>query len=109
LLVSKSVHSKDAYDKVFGLAMAARDRGFEIAVYLIGDGVLTAKKDSKVFDDNNFGSVLDSGITIAACKQDLLARALPPEHVQPGIVILDDLEGTFLEDMMENADRVVAW
>ncbi len=92
-----------------GIAKRARDKELDVAVYMIGDGVLCAKKDQKGFIGENMKMALKNGVTIKASKNDLFARAVPEDQVEPGVQLIDDLEGIFVEDVMENADRVITW
>jgi hypothetical protein len=54
-------------------------------------------------------TALSKGAEINVNLRDLLARAILPEDVVPGVKMLDDLEGSFIEDVMEKASRVVSW
>jgi hypothetical protein len=54
-------------------------------------------------------TALGKGAEINANLKDMLARAIPPENVMPGVKVLEDLEGAFIEDVMEKASRVVSW
>jgi sulfur relay protein TusB/DsrH len=92
-----------------GIAKKARERDDEVMVYLIGDGVLCAKKGQKGFVGENLKSALENGVTIKASENDLSARALSPDHVEPGVEIVGDIESELVVDVMENADRVISW
>jgi sulfur relay protein TusB/DsrH len=92
-----------------GIAQTARQNGMEVTVYLIGDGVLCAKKDQKGYVGKNIRTALENGTIIKAGENDLHARAIPQEHVQTGIEMVEDIEGLLVEDIMENSDRVISW
>jgi sulfur relay protein TusB/DsrH len=81
----------------------------DVAIYLLGDGVLCAKKGQKGFLGECVKTALQNGISIKANIRDLQARAIFDDQVEPGIEILNDLEGAFVDDAMEKADRVISW
>jgi len=107
LLLMKSPHSDEEERAVFGPLWEARGQGQEAALYLLGDGVLCAKKDSH--QGKGLKGLIEKGIEIKASTKDLRARAISKENVEPGILELDDLEGEFVTDMMERSQRVMSW
>jgi sulfur relay protein TusB/DsrH len=109
MLITKPPHSDENAERMCGLSQQATKKRMAVVLYLLGDGVLCAKKDQKGYVGKNIKSALEQGISIRANKKDLFARAIPDEQVEPGIEIIDDLEGVFVEDVMENADRVISW
>jgi sulfur transfer complex TusBCD TusB component (DsrH family) len=54
-------------------------------------------------------SAIDSGTQVFASTKDLQARAISKEYVEKGIMILENLEEVFVEDVMENSQRVISW
>jgi sulfur relay protein TusB/DsrH len=109
VLITKTPDSDEEADRMFGLSQAARKKEAEVSVYLLGDGVLYAKKDRTGFPGKNIKSALENGISVKASENDLLARAMTAEHVESGVEILNNFEDIFVEDLMENADRVISW
>ena len=109
ILITKPPHSDESAERMCGIARAARGKGMDVTVYLIGDGVLCAKKNQKGYVGQNIKMALENGTIIKAGENDLHARAIPQEHVEPGIEMISDIEGMFVEDVMENADRVISW
>jgi len=80
-----------------------------VVIYLLGDGVYCAKKGQRGHLGSSMITALSKGAEINVNLRDLLARAILPEDVVPGVKMLDDLEGSFIEDVMEKASRVVSW
>ena len=109
LLITKPPHSDESAERMCGITQAAKEKGMDVTVYLIGDGVLCAKKDQKGYVGQNIKNALENGVAIKAGENDLQARAIPQEHVESGIEMVSDIEGMFVEDVMENADRVISW
>jgi sulfur relay protein TusB/DsrH len=109
LLFSKKPKSQESVERMCGLALRAKEKGMDVVIYLLGDGVLCAMRNDKEAIGQSIRALLEEGITIRACKNDLLARAITENHVEQDIEILEDLEGTFVEDAMENAERVISW
>ena len=109
MLITKPPHSDEAAERICGLSRRAIEREIEVAVYLLGDGVLCAKKGQKGHVGENMRKALERKVPVKASGRDLKARAIKPDQVEDGIEIVDDLAGDFVEDVMERSDRVVAW
>jgi sulfur relay protein TusB/DsrH len=109
LLIMKPPHSDESAERMCGIAKKAKEREDEVVVYLIGDGVLCAKKGQKGFVGENLKSALENGVNIKASEKDLSARAISSEYVETGVEIVGDIENELVEDVMENADRVISW
>ena len=109
MLITKPPHSDEGAQRMCGIAQRAKQRDMDVTVYFIGDGVLCAKKDQQGYVGQHMKESLKNGVSIKACANDLKARAIPPEQVEPGIEILENFEDTFIDDIMEHADRVVSW
>jgi len=109
LLITKPPHSDEGAQRMCGISQRAKERDMDVAVYFLGDGVLCAKKGQSGYVGKNIKNALEKGVEMKASSNDLLARAISPEQVEPGIQIVDDLEGGFIDDMMEKSDRVISW
>lgn len=109
MLVMKPPHSEEDARRMCGLLSSARSKGMDVGVYLLGDGVFCAKKGHRGLMGESLRSALSKGAEINASKKDLLSRAMGEADVEAGVRVLDDLEGTFVEDMMERSTRVVSW
>ena len=108
-LITRPPHSEEDTQHMFGPIHAAQDKGMEVSMFLLGDGVLCGKKGLKGPVGENMVNALSSNVSIKASKKDLQARAIANEQVTQGIEIVDDLEGDFVETTMEKADRVISW
>jgi len=109
VLITKPPHSDERAEHICGISKRAKEREMDVSIYFLGDGVLCTKKGQKGYIGQNMKVALQSGVTLKASANDLRARAMPPEQVESGIEIIDDLEGEFVDDIMENADRVISW
>ena len=109
LLITKPPHSDEGAERMCGIARRAKERNMDVTVYFLGDGVLCAKKDQKGYVGKNMKIALENGVQIRASSGDLKARAIADDQVEPGVEIVEDLEGDFVLDVMENADRVISW
>jgi sulfur relay protein TusB/DsrH len=94
---------------MFGISARAIDDNMNIVVYLLGDGVLCTKANQKSQIGQNLRSALKKGVIFNASAKDLRARAIKNDQVEPGVNIIEDFEGEFVDDIMENADRVISW
>jgi len=109
MLVMKPPHSDEDARRMCGLLSSARAKGMGVGVYLLGDGVYCAKKGHRGLVGESLRSALSKGAEINASKKDLLSRAMGEADVEPGVKVLEDLESTFVEDMMERSERVTSW
>jgi sulfur relay protein TusB/DsrH len=109
LLIMTPPHSDESAERMCGLSNRALERGMEVAVYLLGDGVLCSKKGQKGYIGQNIRAAVERGITVRASANDLRARAITAEQVEQGVEVVEDLEGEFVEDVMEKAERVITW
>ncbi|HOP08818.1 MAG TPA: DsrH/TusB family sulfur metabolism protein [Candidatus Methanofastidiosa archaeon] len=105
ILITKPPHTTEGGKRVCGIARRARDKGMKVSIYLIGDGVLFAKKN---LESNRVISP-DESISIKVGMNDMLARGITPEMLDYRIEAVDDIEGIFVEDAMENSKLVFTW
>lgn len=109
LLITKPPHSDEAAEHMCGISKAAIERGMDVTVYLLGDGVLCSKRGQKGHIGDSLRRALDASVTIRASARDLRARAIGDEKLEPGVEAMEDIEGEFVKDVMERADRVIVW
>ena len=109
VLITKPPHSDEAAERICGISQRAKERDMDVAVYMMGDGVLCAKKGQVGYVGKNMKQAMENGVSIRASERDLIARAIPPEQVEVGVEIMNDIESTFVDDIMEHADRVISW
>jgi sulfur relay protein TusB/DsrH len=109
LLITKPPHSDEGAERMCGISKRAKELNMDVAVYMIGDGVLCAKKNQIGFIGKNMKLALENGVTITESGKDLKARAIPDDHIDPKIKIVDEIEDIFVNDMMQKADRVISW
>ena len=109
LLITKPPHSDENAVRMCGISQRAKDKDMEVVIYFIGDGVLCAKKGQKGYLGQNMKKALEQGVKIIASEKDLRARGILQKQVESGIEVIEDLEGAFVEDIMEHADRVISW
>ena len=105
LLMRTPVSEEDA-ERLLGLA---KESAPDVGLYLLGDGVLCARKGQVGYLGSGVKTALDSGAEVKASARDLRARGIKPEEIMKGVVQTDDLEGEFLKDAMERSGRVFSW
>jgi sulfur relay protein TusB/DsrH len=93
---------------MLGILRSTKVQGTEVAVYLLGDGVLYARKGQTGYLGLNLGNTPEKN-SVRASARDLRARGISDEDLEPGVEIIEDLEGLFIEDVMERAVRVFTW
>jgi sulfur relay protein TusB/DsrH len=81
----------------------------DVTIYLIGDGVLCAKRNQTGHVGHHVHNALSNGVQVVASRDDLLARGLAETQVEQGVEMVDDIEGMIVTDVMEHADRVISW
>ena len=109
LLITKPPHSDDGQERMCGIAQRAKEREMDVTVYLLGDGVFCAKKGQKGHMGESIRMALENNVSILASAKDLRARALPEDQLEEGVVLVEEIESEFVEDMMENSERVISW
>ncbi len=109
LLITKPPHSNEHAEMMCGVSRRAKERNMNVTVYFLGDGILCTKKNQKGYIGQNMKIAQKNGVVLKASANDLKARAILEDQVEPGVEIVDDLEGEFIIDVMEHADRVITW
>jgi intracellular sulfur oxidation DsrE/DsrF family protein len=102
----RSPGTKEDAERLLG---SARDAAPDVVVFLLGDGVLCARKG--LTEDLGFaiGAVLAKGGAVRASGRDIRARGIDPAELLDGVSMDEDAEGEFLDEAMERAGRVLAW
>ncbi len=102
LVLSKDPYTTETPDIVLDIGINAKEKGNEVALYLIEDGVTAAR-------NGEFGKKLTAankkGIKIYADDKAVLSRSLTGKMVS-GVEIKEI--GTLLDFIMDDYDRV-AW
>ncbi len=101
LILSKDPYTTEAPDLVLDIGLNAREKGNDVALYLVEDGVTAAR-------NGDFGKRLTSaqkkGIKIFADDKAVLSRSLGGKML--GGIEIKEI-GTLLDFIMEEYDRVV--
>ncbi len=102
LVLSKDPYTTETPDLVLDIGLNAREKGNDVALYLIEDGVTAAR-------NGEFGKRLtaaqDKGIKVFADDKAVLSRSLTGKMV--GGIETKEI-GTLLDFIMDDYDRV-AW
>lgn len=109
LLITKKPHSVEEANYTFGLSNIAKEQNMNVTVYLMGNGVYCSKKNQKGIIGDFIKNSLNQHIKIIASAKDLRDRSISNNQVESIIEIIDDFEGSFIEEIMENADKVISW
>ncbi|MDD1770741.1 MAG: DsrE family protein [Methanomassiliicoccales archaeon] len=106
ILLMRSPGTREDGERLLGMA---EDAAPDVAIFLLGDGVLCARKGLADDLGSTIGAVLAKGGAVRASGRDIRARGIDPAELLKGISIEEDLEGGFLDEAMEKAGRVMAW
>lgn len=109
MLITKPPHSGEGAERMCGISTTAKKEGMAVTIYLIGDGVLCAKKNQTGHIGVNIRTAIDNNVHVYASSMDLLARGLSGAHVEEGVEVVGDIEERYVVDVMEHATRVVSW
>lgn len=109
ILITKPPHSDEGAERMCGVSKLATQKEKEVSIYLMGDGVLCAKRNQSGYVGTSIGDALRHGVEVYASKKDLYARGLSKERVEDKVTIVEDIEGHFLDDIMERSDKVISW
>jgi predicted peroxiredoxin len=61
-------------------ALAVKDRGHDVTIFLVQNGVLAARKSAQRLD-----RLVDAGVTLLADDLSLHERGIKPDQLAPGI------------------------
>jgi sulfur relay (sulfurtransferase) complex TusBCD TusD component (DsrE family) len=100
LIMSKDPYTTETPDIVLDIGLNAKEKGNEVSLYLVEDGVTAARKSEF---GNKLAATQKKGIKIYADDKAVLSRALTNKIIS-GVEIKEI--GTLLEYIMES-DRVV--
>lgn len=106
-MLMRAPASEEDSERLFGTVAEAGEGS--ASVFLLGEGVLCCMKGAVGFHGGGLRSALQAGARVMASARDLRARGIPPEELEAGVVAVDDLEGEFLDEAMERAERVISW
>jgi len=109
ILVMRPPSSNEEAERMCSLVNKAKEKGLSTSMYMLGDGVYCVKRRQERHLGYNIRAAIDSGSEVLANAKDLQARGIQLEQVEPGVKVIDDLEGAFVEDVMENSTRAISW
>jgi sulfur relay protein TusB/DsrH len=89
------------------IAEAIRANGDTL--YLLGDAVMIGRQEYLGHSSTIVTTATNRGAKIRACTRDLRARGIEATELANGIEVVEDIEGSFVDETMEHADRVIAW
>ncbi|HEY3419146.1 MAG TPA: hypothetical protein VGK23_01165 [Methanomassiliicoccales archaeon] len=89
------------------IAEAIRGKGDNL--FLLGDAVMNCRREYRGHPSSIIEGALSRGAKVRASGRDLRARGIDPSELAKGVEVVEDIEGMFIEEAMERADRVIAW
>ncbi len=107
MLIMRTPSSDEDSERLFGIARS--EIGHDLSIFLLGDGVLCARKGQSGHAGSAAKAALNRKAVVRASARDLRARGVGEEELEPGVESVEDLEGAFVEEAMERAERVFAW
>lgn len=78
-------------------------------LFLLGDAVMSCRREYRGHPSTIVSSALDRGAKVVASARDLRARGVDAAELSKGVEVVEDLEGQFIDEAMDRADRVIAW
>jgi sulfur relay protein TusB/DsrH len=81
----------------------------EDSLYLLGDAVMSCRREYRGHPSTIVSGAIDRGAKVLASGRDLRARGVDASELSRGVEVVEDLEGQFIDEAMERADRVIAW
>lgn len=98
--------SEEDSDRLFS---PAKEEGNDLSLYLLGDGVLCARRGQMGYHGAGVREAILRGARVKASARDLRARGVSREELMDGVVPTEDLEGELVEEVMNEAGRVFSW
>lgn len=78
-------------------------------LYLLGDAVMLCRHGYRGHPSTIVSTAADRGAKVLVSARDLRARGIGVAELSETVDVVEDLEGSFVEETMERADRVIAW
>lgn len=107
ILLMRTPSTEEDNARIFGVL--SHVRGEDVAIYLLGDGVLCGRKGQAASIGGGVERALRSGAKVVIGARDLRARGIQSTELLEDLEVVEDLEGDFIEESMEWADRVITW
>ncbi len=79
------------------------------SLFLLGDAVAICRREYRGHASSIASGALSKDAKVCASARDLRARGIEASELLEGIKIVEDIEGDFIDVMMDQAERVVAW
>lgn len=105
-LLTKPPHGTEDSENILRMANSAAAAEEETALFLISDGVYTAKQGVEELEQL-VTDLIELGGEVIACRASLKARGLTPEKLVDGVTIAEDTYDSLVDRVMEDWDRVV--
>ncbi len=102
-ITSKSIYTCATQGTLLDIIAAQTENGNEVGILLIQDSTLACWKDS----ENIVSDAIDHGITIYAIKEDLEARGIIGNKVNPKIKQVNYDEAIAV--IMDKYEKVITW
>jgi sulfur relay (sulfurtransferase) complex TusBCD TusD component (DsrE family) len=86
------------------IAGAARAKGLEVEVFLMGDGVYAVKRGKRTTAADSLSALIDGGTSVALCALNAEQRGVTAAEAIPGVLFGSQYD---LALLMGSADRFV--
>jgi sulfur relay protein TusB/DsrH len=108
LLTKAPISSRDP-EMCLNLALSFLKKNSSVAIYLLTDGVLCARKGQNPEKgvEKLLKKALELGAEVYVRREDLLARGVSAEKMVEKVQNPEDFLGTMVYDVMEKSERVI--
>jgi sulfur relay protein TusB/DsrH len=81
----------------------------EDSLFLLGDAVMSCRREYRGHPSTVVSSAITRGAKVFVSARDLRARGVDISELAKGVEVVEDIEGLFIDETMDRADRVIAW
>jgi len=104
-VLHKSPCDSNTFKSFLKLALHAHSEGDAVAIHLLGDAVVLARKKSNI--STIVKDAIESGCEIYVRGEDLAARGISASDLVDYAIVPPDFFDQMLTDIMEKSDRVI--
>lgn len=107
IVITKTPTASDLVQNTLKLSHHAIDRGQEVTIFLLSDGVWLAKKNQTGPTSEELKALLSKKTSVVASRQHLKGAGITENELWGGITISDKPYHDLVENVMEHWDRVI--
>ena len=106
-IITKPPLETGIVNRIISYALTAVEKGKNIELFLISDGIWLAKKNQKNKIFEKFLKLKQKGVKINVSKEHIDAAGIKKEEIVSGLILTDKLYKNLVELVMEKWEKVI--